>query len=162
VEASTEQPMRAAPIAVTRHRQSCRRTSYNPRHHCQHHRTRPRTSLACSPTFKMAGVCQLIHPQAVPMLTATPDARHCLQVRLPLRGLHDRPITTAILTIGCSAVLRSNTTMLFTVFGAAFGMQLYVAMEQDTRMDRLDANLDGQSLRHWIRKDLELHQQGRT
>jgi hypothetical protein len=26
----------------------------------------------------------------------------------------------------CSAVLRSNTTMLFTVFGAAFGMQLYV------------------------------------
>lgn len=68
------------------------------------------------------------------MLTATPDARHCLQVRLPLRGVRDRPIATAILTIGYSAVLRSNTTMLFTVFGAAFGMQLYVATEQDTRM----------------------------
>jgi hypothetical protein len=42
-----------------------------------------------------------------------------------------------ILTIACSAVIRSNTTMLFTVFGAAFGMQLYVANEQDTRMGRM-------------------------
>ncbi|KAH7410227.1 ubiquinol-cytochrome c reductase complex 7.3 kda protein-like protein [Phaeosphaeria sp. MPI-PUGE-AT-0046c] len=33
-----------------------------------------------------------------------------------------------------NAVLRSNTTMLFTVFGAAFGMQLYVAIELDIRM----------------------------
>lgn len=30
------------------------------------------------------------------------------------------------LTMDCSAVLRSNTTMLFAVFGSAFGMQLYV------------------------------------
>jgi len=27
--------------------------------------------------------------------------------------------------------------MLFTVFGAAFGMQLYVATEQNTRKDRI-------------------------
>lgn len=145
MDGSTAQPMRAAPIAVTRHRQSCRRTSYNPRHHCQHHRTRPRTPFACSPTLKMAGVCQLIHPQALSMLTATSDARHCLQVRLPLRNPHDRAIATAILTIGYSAVLRSNTTMLATVFGAAFGMQLYVADEQGTRKYE-GANMDCQSL----------------
>lgn len=71
------------------------------------------------------------------MLTATPDARHCLQVRLPLRSLHDRAIATAILTLAHSAVLRSNTTMLFTVFGAAFGMQLYVAIKQDKWMHRV-------------------------
>jgi ubiquinol-cytochrome c reductase subunit 9 len=41
------------------------------------------------------------------------------------------------LTTACSAVLRSNTTMLFTVFGAAFGLQLYVAMNSDTRGDRM-------------------------
>jgi hypothetical protein len=45
---------------------------------------------------------------------------------LPLRKHGDQAI--AILTTDCSAVLRSNTTMLFTVFGAAFGIQLYVAI----------------------------------
>jgi hypothetical protein len=46
-----------------------------------------------------------------------------LQASLPLRITSDR----AVLTIACSALLRRNTTMLFTVFGAAFGVQLYVA-----------------------------------
>jgi hypothetical protein len=46
--------------------------------------------------------------------------------QVPLHATLDR----TRLTIACSAVLRSNTTMLFTVFGAAFGMQLYVLADQ--------------------------------
>ncbi|USP75177.1 Cytochrome b-c1 complex subunit 9, mitochondrial [Curvularia clavata] len=38
------------------------------------------------------------------------------------------------LTIDYSAVLRSNTTMLFTVFGAAFGLQLYVARTRGRKL----------------------------
>jgi hypothetical protein len=42
-----------------------------------------------------------------------------------------------MLIIGSSAVLRSNTTMLFTVFGAAFGLQLYVMNDYDTGKGRV-------------------------
>jgi len=69
------------------------------------------------------------------MLTNPTDARQRLQVHLSLRKYHDR--TTSKLTTDCSAVLRSNTTMLFTVFGAAFGMQLYVTVEQHARKGRM-------------------------
>lgn len=58
------------------------------------------------------------------MLTALCAVReHRLQASLPLRRPHDR----TILTIDRSTIIRSNVTLLGTVFAAAFGMQLYVA-----------------------------------
>ncbi|CAA9957033.1 hypothetical protein PTNB73_04082 [Pyrenophora teres f. teres] len=62
------------------------------------------------------------------------NGQHHLQASLPARPPSDR----TGLTIDCSAVLRSNTTMLFTVFGAAFGMQLAF----DTGSDKIWDNLN--------------------
>ncbi len=58
-----------------------------------------------------------------PVLT-TPCAvrEHHLQARIPQR----RCLVYALLTIDRSSVMRSNITLLGTVFAAAFGMQLYV------------------------------------
>ncbi|KAH7551424.1 hypothetical protein BM1_09740 [Bipolaris maydis] len=71
------------------------------------------------------------------------DARHCLQASLSSRISFTRPP----LTIDDSAVLRSNTTMLFTVFGAAFGLQLpgYMSaegMEADGNYRAFDTSSD--------------------
>lgn len=52
-----------------------------------------------------------------------------------MREFHLR--ATVILITTRSAVIRSNTTMLFTVFGAAFGMQLYVPAEYYARKVRM-------------------------
>ncbi|KAF1945818.1 ubiquinol-cytochrome c reductase complex 7.3 kda protein-like protein [Clathrospora elynae] len=61
-----------------------------------------------------------------------------------------------------NAVLRSNTTMLFTVFGAAFGMQLYVTTSQTRICRRGNTDTEQQGVRHRLGEDLEQHQQGRT
>lgn len=73
----------------------------------------------------MAGVSQLKNfCSSEPMLTMLCAVReHRLQASLPLRITHDR----TLLTIDLSTVIRSNFTLLGTVFAAAFGMQLYVA-----------------------------------
>jgi hypothetical protein len=60
--------------------------------------------------------------------------RQRLQVRLPCATL-DR--ANPVLIIERSAVLRSNTTMLFTVFGAAFGLQLYVTHARQHTASRI-------------------------
>ncbi|KAF5852638.1 hypothetical protein GGP41_008037 [Bipolaris sorokiniana] len=49
-----------------------------------------------------------------------------------------------------NAVLRSNTTMLFTVFGAAFGLQLYESAE-GMEADGNDRAFDTSSDKIWDR-----------
>lgn len=91
----------------------------------QHHHTRLRSPSSSVTTFTMAGVSQLTTSWgSEPVLTAPSAVRqHRLQASLPL----PRPPDRTLLTVDCSAVIRSNITLLGTVFTAAFGMQLYVA-----------------------------------
>ncbi|EUC32039.1 hypothetical protein COCMIDRAFT_79657, partial [Bipolaris oryzae ATCC 44560] len=47
-----------------------------------------------------------------------------------------------------SAVLRSNTTMLFTVFGAAFGLQLAFDTSSDKIWDRVNRGRQWKDIKH--------------
>ncbi|CAN9159426.1 unnamed protein product [Alternaria alternata] len=94
--------MSAAEIPVTRELESCRRTS----------------------TFDTVSEAPSHHPPQ-----STQPSRHVQNVwharqRLQASPYSRIPFDPTRLTIGCSAVLRSNTTMLFAVFGSAFGLQL--------------------------------------
>ncbi|CAO2654221.1 Nn.00g109540.m01.CDS01 [Neocucurbitaria sp. VM-36] len=57
-----------------------------------------------------------------------------LQVILPPRKPYDK----ASLTTDSSAVIRRNSTLLFTVFGAAFGMQLAFDTSSDKIWDAVN------------------------
>ena len=91
----------------------------------QHHHIRLRSLPSSVNTVTMSGVSQLrkCHGSEPPADSAICSSRTPSTSKPPLPRPHDR----TLLTTDRSAIIRSNITLLGTVFVSAFGMQLYVA-----------------------------------
>ncbi|KAF9696819.1 hypothetical protein EKO04_005478 [Ascochyta lentis] len=93
--------------------------------------------FSCRPTSNLAAPPPHPSPQPLELCNHLHNGRlreHRLQASLPLRRHDDR----TVLTVDYSTIIRSNVTLLGTVFAAAFGMQLAF----DTGSERIWDNLN--------------------